>query len=147
MGERGMYVKEHVNWMVTAEVESTFLHPSFSPLNITSLEANETDEKPENPTVVPAELWTRVRLTLLIRHPALTFPSALRTAVDNEGLEKVLREESKVVMRCECTVDWHVLLYRFLGSFHPPSGSKGKISAESIILEASQLQDSVFVRR
>ena len=85
--------------MITTEAESTFLHPSFSPLNLMSLEANEPDEKPENLPVVPTELWTRVRVTLLVRHPAFTFLSTMGTTIENEGLENVLGEESDAVRR------------------------------------------------
>lgn len=141
---KGTYVKEHVNWMVKSEIESAFLHSS-SKANTkdppSPPPAQGFQEKPENPTAVPDAFWKNVQVTLLIHHPALTFPSTLRTAIDNEGLETVLGEESESVMRWECTFKWHVLLYKFLTSLTSPSWP------EPLIIDASQLQDGGFVRR
>lgn len=141
---KGTYVKEHVNWMVKSEIESAFLHPSSkaSTDNPPSPPpAQDLDEKPANPTAVPDGFWKNVQTTLLIRHPALTFPSLLRTAIDSEGFETVLGEESESVMRWECTFKWHVLLYKFLASLTFSSGP------QPLIVDASQVQDGVFVRR
>lgn len=68
----------------------------------------------DNPTIVPDTFWSRVRATFLVRHPALTFPSTLRTAIDKEGIEAVLSSQSVQVQKWECTYRWHLLLYRFL---------------------------------
>lgn len=135
----GTYVKEHVNWTLLPSVESSFLYSTAS-----SLETTISDEtEPANPTAVPDAFWSRVRATFLIRHPALTFPSALRTAIDNEGLETVLSSESETIMRWECTFHWHVLLYRFLVFRNRDQGDR----SQPLIIDASQLKDSEYVRR
>ncbi|KAJ4991626.1 hypothetical protein SVAN01_03007 [Stagonosporopsis vannaccii] len=145
----GTYVKEHVNWTIVPSVESSFLHRTAS-----SPETPLSDSsKPTNPTAIPDAFWSRFNATLLIRHPALTFPSALRTAIDNEGLESVLSSESETVMRWECTFHWHVLLYKFLvaqqaqSSQHSSSQLHDVKSRERLIIDASQLEDPEFVRQ
>lgn len=150
---RGTYVKEHVNWMIKPEIESFFLHTAIpAPMYP---DPGDKIERPANPTVIPDELWRRVRVTFLIRHPALTFPSALRTAIDNEGLEAVLSHKSEVVMRWECTFHWHVLLYQFLTSQPYLSQVQGQAPTSDIrtasadrvyIVDASQLKNEMFVK-
>lgn len=147
----GTYVKEHVNWTVAPAAESSFLHPS-GPSPDTKPSHNSS---PANPTAIPDELWSRVRASFIIRHPALTFPSALRTAIDNEGLETVLSPESETTMRWECTYHWHVLLYKFLVARQTQSQhtSQGESQVddvkglEPLIVDATQLKDPEFVRR
>jgi len=134
-------VKEHVNWMLKPSTESAFLHPDSATTARVNREHFLAADTPQNPTSVPDAFWPRVRTTFLIRHPALTFPSTLHTALSNEGLETVVGEESKRVMQWECTYKWHVLLYRFLTSLVLETGRK------PLIIDASQLQDQDFVRR
>ncbi|KAJ4405853.1 hypothetical protein N0V91_004962 [Didymella pomorum] len=137
--EKGTYVKEHANWMLKPSVESAFLHPDSA---TTTVPNNvEWSHTPENPTIVPDAFWPRVRATFLVRHPALTFPSTLRTALSNEGLEAVLGEESEKMMQWECTYKWHILLYRFLTSLTLGTGQK------PLIIDASQLRGQDFVRK
>lgn len=51
-----------------------------------------------NKTVLPDEfLWTWL-LTLLIRHPALVFPSHYCTFIDNDTVEAVKREEPQLTL-------------------------------------------------
>lgn len=97
----GTYVKEHVNWIILPEIESAFLQSSSAISTTASRHHSKTLglDMSLNPTIVPSTFWKRVRTTLLIRHLALTFPSALRTTIDNEGLKTALREESESVMQ------------------------------------------------
>lgn len=143
---KGTYTKEHVNWMISPPAESTFIYSSFSE----NYSAHE--QLPENPTVVPDEVWTKVRATFLIRHPALVFPSAMRTAIDNEGLDTVLQASSETVQRWECTYQWHVLLYRFIitqddaYSQQHDSGTVDRASNKGpIIIDASDLTSPAFI--
>lgn len=136
----GTYVKEHVNWMISPKVETAFLHPRSETVATASRPPSHdlALDVFSNPTAVPSKFWTRVRTTLLVRHPALTFPSALRTAIDNEGLEAVLKEENEYIMQWECTFEWHMMLYQFLTS--------QDIGRKPLIIDASQLQDEMFVQ-
>jgi hypothetical protein len=140
---RGTYVKEHVNWMINPSVESDFLHPSH-PFEL------GVEHEVRNPTAIPDDflLSGRVRPTFLIRHPGLTFPSLLRTSIDNEGLDEVLKEDSAMVMRWECTYTWHIQLYNFLiTSDTYPRVSHVEGIAYPIILDAADLKDEALVRR
>jgi hypothetical protein len=139
--ERGTYVKEHVNWMLKPSTESAFLQPESATTTRVNSEQFLAVDAPQNPTTIPDAFWPRVRATFLIRHPALTFSSALRAALSNEGLKTVLGEESEKVMQWECTYKWHILLYRFLAS---PALETGQ---EPLIIDASQLQNQDFVRK
>lgn len=139
---RGTYVKEHINWMLRPSLESAVLHPDAPTTAIDAAEREEphrTTTAPQNPTTIPDALWPRVRTTLLVRHPALVFPSALRAALANEGLAAVLRDDAAAMMRCECAYTWHVLLYRFLSSLGP--------SHAPLVVDASQLLDGAFAAR
>jgi hypothetical protein len=140
---KGTYVKEHVNWMISPCVESDFLHPSHpSELGF--------EKEVRNPTAIPDDflLSGRVRPTFLIRHPALTFPSLLRTAIDNEGLDEVLKEGSAMAMRCECTYTWHIQLNQFLvASDTYPCASHVESITYPIIIDAADLKDEELVRR
>jgi hypothetical protein len=140
---KGTYVKEHVNWMINPSVESDFLYPSH-PFEL------GVEQDVRNPTAIPDDflLSGRVRPTFLIRHPALTFPSLLRTSIDNEGLDEVLNEDSAMVMRWECTYTWHIQLYNFLiTSDTYPRVSHVKGIAYPIILDAADLKNEALVRR
>ncbi|KAF3035332.1 hypothetical protein E8E12_006028 [Didymella heteroderae] len=138
---KATYVKEHVNWMLAPGIESAVLDArSANAAAARGPAHSRTAEAPRNPTAVPDAFWPRVRTTLLIRHPALTFPSTLRAALANEGLDTVVGRESERVMRWECTYEWHVSLYRFLIALALPDGQ------EPLIVDASQLQDPGFVR-
>lgn len=139
---RGTYVKEHINWMLRPSVESAFLHPD----SVSATTSKDTKQAPiaestQNPTTILDAFWLRLQATFLIRRPALTFPSTLRTAISNEGIETVLGEESEKVMQWECAYQWHVLLYRFLTSLALRSGQV------PVIIDASQLQDQDFVKQ
>ena len=164
---KGTYVKEHINWTLLPSIESSLLHssppagPSKDLVLSSSSPPSPSIVSALNPTAVPHAFWERLRVTFLIRHPALTFPSALRTSIDNEGLDIVLSSESEMVQKWECTYRWHVLLYRFLLTFPHPAysdshshlneneqHSKGAtMGREPLIVDASQLQDVEFVRR
>jgi hypothetical protein len=81
---KGTFIKEHVNWMVRPDVESHFLHGDHNSYS-------NQEERGFNPTCIPDHfLLSNVRPTFLIRHPALTFPSLILTAIDNEGIDALL---------------------------------------------------------
>ena len=143
---RGSYVKEHVNWTLLPEWESEFLHGDADGEQKAGGLPSPTEGG--NPTAIPKELWSRVTPTFLIRHPALAFPSALRTALDNEGLAAVLSDASEGMMRVECSFRWHTQLYRYLISLSESGNDAGGAGARRpLIVDASQLADPDFVRR
>ncbi|KAH6621958.1 hypothetical protein C7974DRAFT_314860 [Boeremia exigua] len=144
---KGTYIKEHVNWTLRPEIESAYLHPGqHSPLDPNP--PLDPEQPPFNPTALPTSVWRRTQTTLLIRHPAQTVPSALRTALANEGRAHVLTPESAAVMRWECSFRWHVLLYRFLqalsrGGETPPPPSP----PPPLILDATHLLSPTLISR
>ncbi|KAF3007638.1 hypothetical protein E8E13_008552 [Curvularia kusanoi] len=145
--EKGTYIKEHLNWTLLPSLESDFLH-AFSPSSpaMDAASASSITQKPENPTAIPSSLWSQVTPTLLIRHPALVFPSALRTALDNEGLDTVLSSSSETMMRWECSFRWHVLLYKYLVTLSSDDQAASSVKSP-LIIDASQLADLHFVQR
>lgn len=128
---KGTFIKEHVNWTIEAEEESRHLYGEIDKKESVSL----------NPTCIPdAFLLDKVRPTFLIRHPALTFPSLFRTALDNEGQEALLTSSAEKATRWEATYHWHVTLYKFLiASKSYPSASHDPRIQYPIILDASDL--------
>jgi hypothetical protein len=136
---KGTFTKEHINWMIKPELESRYIHGKV----------DSHDGETENPTCIPTPvLLQRVRPTFLIRDPALTFPSLMRTAIDNEGLEALLSESSERTMRWEATYHWHVSLYKFLlASNEYPRQTCDPNITYPIVLDASDLPNSDLVRR
>lgn len=151
---KGTYVKEHVNWTLLPTSESHFLYgnadctsqPPAERFPTFTVPAEEEDSG-GNPTAIPHEIWSRVTPTFLIRHPALAFPSALRTALDNEGLTAVLGAESEGMMRVECSFRWHTQLYRYLISLSEFENAAQGRARRPIVVDASQLVDPAFVQR
>lgn len=136
---KGTFTKEHIHWMIKPEIESQYIHGK----------SEVRKGKTANPTCIPTPfLLRRVRPTLLIRDPALTFPSLMRTAIDNEGLEALLTESSEKTMRWEATYHWHVSLYKFLlASNDYPRQTLDPNITYPIILDAYDLSDPDLVRR
>ena len=122
---KGTYVKEHVNWMVQPRTEEVVLHGG-----------GQRSQAGGNPTAVPGKFWEGVRVTLLVRHPALVFASALRTAIDNEGMDVVMGDEGAAAMRWECTFRWHRMVHKFLGA-------QGH---EVVVVDAEDLDNVELVR-
>lgn len=136
---KGTFVKEHVNWMVSAEEEARFLHG----------EGSSNDGAAKNPTAVPdAFLLHDTRPTFLMRHPALTFPSLLRTAIDNEGWEEVGKQGMEMMMRWECTFRWHVRLYEFYAASPGyPRASRQADVMFPVVLDAADLSRPKVVKK
>jgi hypothetical protein len=129
---KGTFIKEHINWMIRPAVESSFLYDDIV-----------------NPTCLPnVFLLHKTRPTFLIRHPALTVPSLIRTALDNEGIEELLTESSERNMQWETTYHWHITLYKFLlASPIYPSPSHDPNITYPIIIDAADLSNPVFVKK
>ncbi|KAF1848825.1 uncharacterized protein K460DRAFT_364779 [Cucurbitaria berberidis CBS 394.84] len=132
---KGTFIKEHVNWMIATDAESHYLHEGRKD--------GEESTIAHNPTCVPdVFLLNNVRATFLVRHPALTFPSLLRSALDNEGVDQVLEESTENAMRWEATYHWHVAVYKFL-----TSSPRASNTHRPLILDASDLSNPDLVRK
>ncbi|KAF2846558.1 hypothetical protein T440DRAFT_458278 [Plenodomus tracheiphilus IPT5] len=142
---KGTFIKEHANWMIGVEEEIGHLYGQDKTVEDASITTPR-----RNPTCIPDNFFLdTLRPTLLIRHPALTFPSLLRTAIDNEGVEEVCSASSAKIMEWECTFRWHVMVYRF---FEASAKQDAKLShtrgvTYPIVLEASDLGDVELVRK
>jgi hypothetical protein len=110
---------------------------------------NNNEGASENPTSIPTPfLLHKIRPSFLIRHPAHTFPSLMRTAIDNEGVEAILSNSGEGSMRWEATYHWHVALYKFLvASDSYPCQTCDRCITYPIILDASDLSNAGLVRR
>lgn len=127
---KGTCVKEHVNWMVRPDVEDAVVEEGYV----------------GNPICIPdAFLRDKLRLTLLIRHPALVVPSLLRSALDNEGLEVVMEEGAEERMRREVSYRWHVALYEMLANER--YSSREEDVKYPIVLDAADLGNEVLMKK
>ncbi|KAH7093589.1 hypothetical protein FB567DRAFT_177029 [Paraphoma chrysanthemicola] len=140
--KKGTYIKEHINWTIRPDIESHFLYDK-------SWSSAHHEGSTFNPTYIPDSfLLNTVRPTLLIRHPALTFPSLMRTAIDNEGFDALLTRASENSMRWEATYYWHVTLYKFYTAHSSyPHASFDASVTYPIILDAADLSSPELVRK
>lgn len=138
---RGSFIKEHINWTVTPEAERMFRGGAKAD--------DKHHDVPFNPTCLSTDiLLRRVKVTFLIRHPALTFPSLFRAAIDNEGLEAVLTSSARATFKWEATYRWHIELYKFLLASSPTNDTYTEESNHApIILDASDLSSVELVRK
>lgn len=152
---KSTFVKEHLNWMVSPVAEGRLYgHQKSGSSSATQFRVHwktqQTSDvgKEDNITCLPdAFLLQQIKPTFLIRHPALTFPSALRTAIDNEGILSVLDEEK--IQQWECNYLWSLSLYTFY------TKSAAKFNRQSfvggveypIVLDAQDLGDEALVRK
>ncbi|KAF2683328.1 hypothetical protein K458DRAFT_478262 [Lentithecium fluviatile CBS 122367] len=152
---KGTYVKEHVHWLVDPVAEERLLEgvdateaekhvfklympfPNDSPI----AESNNLD----NITTLPTPFFSHLSPTFIIRHPALTFPSCLRTTIDIEGLPIAL--SSPRTQAWECTYSWTLSLYNFY-AHHPsfPRATRVKGVTYPIVIDAADLVDEGLVR-
>jgi hypothetical protein len=149
---RGTYVKEHINWLLDPILEARALG-STSPTDVEGFEVSwsggskEQERNMLNLTCLPTNfLLNSVKPTFLIRHPALTFPSALRTTIDIEGLSVALASER--TQRWECTYAWTLSLYRLYTQ--TPGFRRATLVDDikyPIVLDASDLSNEGMVKR
>lgn len=103
---KDVFTKEHVTWLIEPVTETQILFGEFStdevPWMIKS--AMGKTRSGANETCLPDEFLKTWKPTFLIRHPALAFPSALRTSIDNEGLEAARAQ--KQIHKLEMTLHW-----------------------------------------
>jgi len=149
---RGTYVKEHINWLLDPVSEARAL--GYAGQNdVEAFEVYWSDASKEqernvhNLTCLPTKfLLESVKPTFLVRHPALTFPSALRTSIDIEGLSIALASER--TQRWECTYAWTLSLYR-LYTETPDFNRATFVDGIKypIILDASDLSNETMLKR
>ncbi|KAF2475329.1 uncharacterized protein BDR25DRAFT_101805 [Lindgomyces ingoldianus] len=156
---KGIYVKEHVLWTVEPVSESMFLYgpgcttrePWYAITIRTSaniLEKEMESRKSEgNETCLPDSFLRKLKPTFLIRHPALAFPSNLRTAIDNEGIETVKRAHG--IHTWEMTYHWLRALYTWYDSHLPPEQRTTNIPEITfpILLDADDITNPSHIRR
>lgn len=168
---KSSYVKIHINWIIEPVSESRYLYPlsaasaSVAPSDSgIALEQDVTvpwtvepspssvddsaslSRSPFNETALPDSVLRTWRATFLIRHPALTFPSLLRTSIDNEGLAFVLEEEK--TQRWEATFHWSRSLYQFYSSLPKDErATQDPNVSYPIILDADDILNAKLVSK
>ncbi|KAJ4301097.1 hypothetical protein N0V90_003187 [Kalmusia sp. IMI 367209] len=151
---KSTFVKEHLHWMIDPLAEArvygyqndSSIADNFQ-VDWKSAEAGVTKNE-YNVTCLPdAFLQQRVKPTFLIRHPALTFPSSLRTAIDIQGIEAVLKEEK--IHQWECTYHWSLALYKFYTQSASDIDRKSFVDGVEypIVLDAQDLGDEALVKK
>ncbi|KAG9235735.1 hypothetical protein BJ875DRAFT_528212 [Amylocarpus encephaloides] len=107
---KGVFVKEHVPWLIRPSVEREFLFGSegmggFS-WGVDAFPKQMTSKL--NETIFPDEFLKMWKPTFLIRHPALAFPSDYRTSVDLNGAEFARDRKG---WELDMTLKWSRTLY------------------------------------
>ncbi|KAJ4344474.1 uncharacterized protein N0V89_012216 [Didymosphaeria variabile] len=155
--ERGKstFVKEHLHWMMNPVAEARLYENEQSdPSSAIQFQVNWKDSQPSeareghNVTCLPdAFLLQHIKPTFLIRHPALTFPSNLRTIIDNQSNSTAMTEEK--IQQWECTYLWSLSMYKFYvqstGEFDRRSLVEGV--EYPIVLDAQDLGDEALVKK
>lgn len=143
---RDVFVKEHVPWLMEPVAEQKFLYREDSthetPWMVRTGGEGVSDAGSRlhgNETVLPDEFLKTWRPTFLIRHPAMAFPSAYRTSVDNEGVEAA--RSQRAIHKLEMTLHWSRTLYDWFLRHLDPSNSSSGEDGESwpIILDADDI--------
>ncbi|KAE8369273.1 hypothetical protein BDV27DRAFT_121043 [Aspergillus caelatus] len=111
------FAKEHVQWFADPAAISDYLShkdsQTPSPVNIKIPNSYGTFQRfsPNNLTVFPDQYLETWRLTFLIRHPALAFPSFYRAMRELEKEEFAQPHEICPLMELNATLRWSRLLY------------------------------------
>ncbi|KAE8350063.1 hypothetical protein BDV28DRAFT_163224 [Aspergillus coremiiformis] len=111
------FAKEHVQWFTDPAAISNFLwgceSRALSPVNITIPASYDPVHRfsPNNLTIFPDRYLETWRLTFLIRHPALAFPSFYRAMRELEKEEFAQPHEVGRLMELNATLRWTRLLY------------------------------------
>lgn len=168
---KSSYAKIHINWIVEPVSESRYLYPLSASSTVIApndsgiaLEQDVTvpwtidptldapgdsailPRSPFNETALPDSVLRNWKATFLIRHPALTFPSLLRTGIDNEGIATVLQQES--TQRWEATFHWSRTLYEFYASLsNSERATRDPSISYPIILDADDILNAKLVTK
>ncbi|KAF2791584.1 hypothetical protein K505DRAFT_376679 [Melanomma pulvis-pyrius CBS 109.77] len=157
---KGIYIKEHINWLVEPGRETQFLWPGQSnawndTFTITPAKTNtpasaslSKHRSTTNETCLPDSILSRLSPTILIRNPLLTLPSLLRTIIDNEGLDIALATPTSQWL-WESSFHWSRSLYDFYTTTIPASARATNTPgiAYPIVLDADDLSNPDLVRR
>ncbi|ORY14074.1 hypothetical protein BCR34DRAFT_586100 [Clohesyomyces aquaticus] len=162
---KGVFVKEHVLWMVEPRAETRYLYgagegqdddenwtitpsptgdfdasPAPGKDHTKSIPSNSDTKSPGNETCLPDSILLSLSPSFLIRHPALAFPSLLRTALDNGGI--VSLDLASTVHKWEFSYHWLRQLYTWyslnLPTPNPPY---------PVILDADDITSLAFMRK
>lgn len=145
---KGVFVKEHVNWFLDPTAESRYLHSASnglgaattSPFTIIAAGSRNKIVSGSNETSLPDEVLLRLRPTFLIRNPMLTFPSLLRTSIDNEGRGAVMAGAE--TQRWEMSFHWSRALYEF----YVEQRNLNSVTPVPIILDADDILNPDLMR-
>ncbi|KAE8395621.1 hypothetical protein BDV23DRAFT_178666 [Aspergillus alliaceus] len=114
---RLFFAKEHVQWFTDPAAIGNYISghcsPTASPVNIhIPISYGPVREfSPNNLTVFPDQYLETWRLTFLIRHPALAFPSLYRAMRELEKEEFTEAHELQPLMEIHATLKWTRQLY------------------------------------
>ncbi|KAL1591446.1 hypothetical protein SLS60_011945 [Paraconiothyrium brasiliense] len=152
---KSSFIKEHLHWMVDPVAEARLYENGQSgsssaiqfQVNWKNSQPSEAREE-HNVTCLPDTfLLQHIKPTFLIRHPALTFPSNLRTAIDNQGISTVMIEEK--IQQWECTYLWSLSMYKFYAQSTKQFDRKSLVDGVEypIVLDAQDLGNEALVKK
>ncbi|KAF7589987.1 hypothetical protein BBP40_003431 [Aspergillus hancockii] len=139
--------KEHVQWFTDPTATSNYLFNQdskvTSPVNISIPDSYNVEKTftPNNVTILPDEYLATWRLTFLIRHPALAFPSFYRAIRQLESEDFAQPDEVQPLMELNTTLKFIRHLYDWCcehGIQLPSNGDTGPpfplvLDAEDVI--------------
>lgn len=149
------FAKEHLHWMVDPLAEARLygyqnsILPSGTEFQVDWTPVKKPDAKNEyNITCLPDSfLLQRIKPTFLIRHPALTFPSCLRAAIDCQSISTAIQEDK--IQQWECTFHWSLSLYKFYSEAAAEFDRKSLVDGVDypIVIDAQDLGDEMLVKK
>ncbi|GIJ91125.1 hypothetical protein Asppvi_010090 [Aspergillus pseudoviridinutans] len=154
------FFKEHLYFVIDPTVRSRFLFGADSvteqgwkmpqSLSHSTQGLQSTIDWALNDTLIPDDILGTLSPVFLIRHPALAFPSFLRTYRDLHGVEASQSKEAELEFKMVMTLRWTRRLYeRYVPTREGCSYSEDEASVNSpIILDADDVmtEPEVLVR-
>lgn len=104
----------------------------------------EAGSGPRNLTILPDQVLKMFTPTFLIRHPALSFPSMMRTGIKGESIEAIEEDSYRGTLEFEHELNSQLELFRWFRSLYAAQGG-GKDGVQyPLVLDADDLMDDTL---
>jgi hypothetical protein len=155
---KGLFFKEHIIWMVEPVAKEKYIFgedaaegevPWVMDVPVSVLgennrtaadDGNAKYKSPLNATVIPDAVLEKFKAAFLIRHPALAYPSLVRTHCDIHGMEGLLKELQDGAMKSEFHMKWTRVLFDFYEQLcNADSSKKAENVRWPLVLDADDI--------